>query len=902
MATNNSSIPTTSSSSLNSSYSPISTLERQYAGPLGQRLILGVQANAACCLEGGVESILKQLRQQGGGGGGGGAMLSSETMTGATFDESKDDDFDAFGFLQEDNNNNNGAANTNTSATSTTSSSTANTKTNSARGGSSSIGGFLKKVAASTSATLERQMQSMAVRIDKGRNSDLLRVAFYDPHTEELLGVTEALPLPTSSSSSDGGGGGGGRTRQDVRFRVPLVVSGRRRQQTQFRLKLWIQSGAAILQSTKALAKYYLLGQATIDATTLSLGTVTAIPLSSNLVVGGQLHICALPDAKFSQVLQQRSWSLTDPDMSAYSSDLCNLPLDQSYIFNGKPEHPHHWLVATERATESTIPLPIAAACMEWAAKATQKSLYHAQSVAKVLRQNRHDFKDDTSKATCLVGLTGIQTSPNAGSFGGGGGGTASLSVAWRRPDSIFELELVSNQPIPIIVGSGGQPVPSSNNPPPVQIKLYPKVCTEGVLPGILQAFGGQMPASGFLLGALYFCVTLNGSGSSSGGGGGHGSDNQVQVWETVVGMEGFIDTAGSPGANNNANMVQLPLLQNGQPMGLLLAQIKVTMPTQRDSYKPYPATDGLVSLVGLDPLAYDGNPGMDHDPTPILAHHQQTQESASASALRKQQLDTMGLFFTTQYMEQHLALRQSAMEGFQERARLYKQALVQPERSSLSTSSSSTSQQQQHPQPHETKTPKAFRPSSSRMETTLSALPFNCHVVQMNINVVDALRAPAPSPTGPQQQQQQLEYPGACFTNITHGAPSDHARGFGNILAGMNTAASAAGGLRRLEAKRYELALALNQAQNQLIAGVGHFLATARQSGATVHHIPSRHADLQRLRYVIRIINSSYMGFLWERNDVRLPERLTPLYSLTQLLTEITWFSISSCFVLFCF
>lgn len=724
----NGQIPTTSSSSLNS-YSAISNLERQYASPLGQRLILGVQVNAACCLEGGVEAILKLKNNLAG-------PLSSETAP-TNFEEG-DDDFDAFGFLNDQDQ-------------------TPHVDANQKKNG---IGGFIRKVAASTSATLERQMQGLAVRMDQGRNPDLLRVAMYDPHTEELLGVTEPLPI---------------EGRKDMRFRIPLVVSGRRRQQQQFRLKLWIQSGAAILQSTKA-AKHYLLGQTTVDANKLVIGTVTPVSLTSNLVVGAQLSLCALSDGKFAQVLR-RSWSLSDPDMSAYSSDLCYLPLDQAYIFEGRK--PEHWLVATERSTESTITLPIGAACMELAGRATLKSLHHAQSVAKALRNNRHDFKDP-SKATCFVGVVGVQSAATAATV-------ASLSVAWRRPDSIFELELVANEKIPISSAAFAASHPN------MQLKLYPKVCTEGVLPGILQAFGGQMPATGFLLGALYFCVTLQGS-----------TNDQVDIWETVVGMEGFID--------NTNSIVQLPLLRNGQPMGHLIVQIQVTMPAQRDTYQQFPASDGLVSLVGLSSLAYGVTPTMDND-TPL----------GDENSLRKLQLDTMGYFFTTQYMEQHLALRQSAMEAFQERARAYKQALVQPQKS----------------HPHETRTPKAFRPSSSRMETSLSGLPFNCHVVQFNIDVVDAMRTLG----------EGQEYPGACFLNITHGAPSDHARGFGNVLSGVSNV-NAAGGLRRLEARRIELSQALQQAQSMLIAGVGNFLATARKTGA-VNHIPSRHAELQRLRYV---------------------------------------------------
>ena len=115
-----------------------------------------------------MEAILK-LR-------GNSSEVSSETASAqSNFEESKDDDFDAFGFLQE------------SEATSTAN------QPNGA--GKNRLGGFIRKVAASTSATLERQMQGLALRIDKGRNPDLLRVAMYDLHTDELLGVTEPLPL-----------------------------------------------------------------------------------------------------------------------------------------------------------------------------------------------------------------------------------------------------------------------------------------------------------------------------------------------------------------------------------------------------------------------------------------------------------------------------------------------------------------------------------------------------------------------------------------------------------------------------------------------------------------------------------------------------------------------------------
>jgi hypothetical protein len=207
-------------------------------------------------------------------------------------------------------------------------------------------------------------------------------------------------------------------------------------------------------------------------------------------------------------------------------------------------------------------------------------------------------------------------------------------------------------------------------------------------------------------------------------------------------------------------------------------------------------------------------------------------------SSLRQEQLATMGYTCTTQYMEQHLALRQSGLESFEERARAYKQALVRPE---------------PNVEPYNVKSPKAFRPSSSRMESLLSGIPFNAHNVVMNVNVVEARTT----------NTRTSEPPGAYFHNITCGAPADHARGFGNILSNISKT-DVSGGLRRLEAKRWECAQALQQAQSLLIAGVGNYLATARRSGQ-VNHVPARHAEIQGLRWkTFECVHNLHHGTLW--------------------------------------
>jgi hypothetical protein len=822
-------VATTSSSSLNS-YSPISSLERQYN--MGQRIMLFVNANAQCCLEGGVESILKvkgdQATTLSSSSSSGNRMTGGSSSATAEFDETADDDFDAFAFLNEKGGGGGGGttggglgggevavdydangfgnegydygAKTSTGVSGGGNNnnyptfSSANSSSNSGNGMSGfrkpNIGGFFRKVATATTATLERQMQGLAVRMDKGRNPDLLRVALYDSTTQELLGVSESQPIPLSPPPAQPLVGDAPlplMMRQDVRFQVPLIIAQNRRRQP-ILLKLWIQSGSAILQSTK-VAKHYLLGMAIVDGMTLPLDTVSTISLSSNLVVGGQLQLLAFPDPKFSPVYT-RGWSLTDHDANAYTNKLSYPPLDQSYLLpsssntnnnntNSNNTAANHWIVATERATESSVVLPIAAACMELASKASLRSFHHAQTVGKILRANRHDFKDNT-KATCNMGVVGVVIVNNSVVAT-----HANVSIGWRRPDSIFELELAVNTPLPI----ANQTLAAAN--PAFSFKFYPKVCTTNILPGILQAHGGKLPPSGYLLGGLYFCVTIR-------------NNEMVEVWEAVLGMESFVDNPG--------NVVTIPLHKNGQVMGQLLLHLQVLLSSTEPSNRIVPATDGLVSVMGLETLTVGVEPAMDCD------------THITEPSLRHQQLATMGFFCTINYMDQHLAIRKSGWESFQERARAYKQAMVQPEQSD----------------PFSLKSPKAFRPSSSRMNALLTGIPFNAHVASLNLNIVDPRQSVASS----------QERPGAYFQNITCGAPSDHARGFGNILEKISTT-NVSGGLRRLEAQRYECSQALQQAQSLLIAGVGNYLSIARKSGQA-NHVPSRHAEIQGLRWKV--------------------------------------------------
>eukprot|EP00536_Pseudo-nitzschia_multiseries_P016088 jgi/Psemu1/328122/estExt_fgenesh1_pg.C_10170003 len=706
---------------------------------------------------------------------------------------------------------------------------------------------FLKKVAARTTDTLERGMQGLAVRMDQGKNADLVRVAIYDPASNELLGVTESLPVPgNQESQSSAGLDATEGTGRDVRFEVPLWIPGSRRHQSLL-LKVWIQSGASlVLQKAN---KNYLLGSAIVHCQALSEG-VTAVALSTTALPPSpvptpgpppRLQLCILPDPKFSPIFT-RGWSLTDPDMSGYSSTLNYLPLDQSYVFPGK-------------AIQSLAPVTA------MAAKACDKSLAHAQSVARILRNNRHDHRDPHNKATCTLGVLGVIPS-NANAHKSIS--AANISVAWRRPDSMFEFEIAANESIPIVRPSG----PTPGGFATVKKVFHPKLCAaqngDHILPGILQSYGGRMPPCGFFLGGIYFCVAVRTDSSSDtsivaqgnpfndafsaasatgimeAGGGRDTGATSVELWETVLALEAYVKKSTADTGRNGKKQIstiQVPLRKGSEDVGYLLLQLEVTLPdTQQppgigagNSNSNYnatlPATDGLVSLMGMDGLSDGVKPYLDDLPPSAEAQ-------AQTPSVRHQQLNTMGYFFTTDYMDRHLSLRQSACECFKDRARSYKHALSQPEKNAP---------------PHTLRTPKNFRPSSSRMTTLLSGIPFNCHIASLNINVMDATR-PRQTTTASNGATVGPEYPGASFHNVTCGAPADHARGFGNVLTNVSQR-NMSGGLRRLEAQRRDCSDQLQSAQTALIQGVLQYLTEARKKGPC-NHVPSRHAEIQQLRW----------------------------------------------------
>jgi hypothetical protein len=760
---------TSASSGLNN-WSPISTLERQNHD--GKRILIFIQANANCCVN--MEDLLQQERkpqpltlQQG--------LVTPESVAAPTTSE------DPFGFLHGNN----------ADSTDAVTAADAKKKPN--------FGRFLKNVAHQTTKSLERGIHTLAVKADKNYSRDVLAVGIYDA-SSTLLNATEFRTVPVQA----------GR----IAFAVPVTCCANENNNNSnagvVHLKLWIRSGAVLLQKT---SKHYLLGHATLNICDLMQPhpIFLNVVLKSNVLANGMLQLTVIPDNK-APSLCGRGWSLADPLPTMLG---LHYPiLDQSYLFNWPSKH-NATLIATERTIESTVVLPIASAFMNLCAKASQVSLLHAISTKSSIHYKRHDsFAGDY--ADVKVGICYLTPSTEKLMPAVPSNVTPLVTAAWQRPDTIFEVELLQPAPLPAN-NVGGKPV--------ANVRFFPKPTKSDILPGILAAMNGKLP--GYLLGNLHFQIIAPHVQQIAGiihnpfdsihlpGHTPQPAAHKEEVWDAIVSLENFLlqdDT--------ERTVLELPVLNmaTGEQMGVLGITLQVTMNTGLSSCSPNEGTsplNGLCDLMALAPLA---DLTLDFD---VL----------DPSAQRHSQLKTMGAFCTSAYLDQHIKMyRDNDAQAIKQRAEHYAKAL---------------SESPVLAPPHETKTPKPFRPSSSRSVELLSGLPFNVHTASFALNVMDPDDIANPA--------------GDVFCNTTCGAPADHARGYGHVFPKkdallVSPVGPVSGGLRRLEQKRMEIADLVQKMQSELIMGVGKYFQTQRQMTpqVQVNHVPARHTALQGLRWRI--------------------------------------------------
>ncbi|KAL7554553.1 hypothetical protein ACHAWF_018012 [Thalassiosira exigua] len=608
------------------------------------------------------------------------------------------------------------------------------------------------------------------------------------------------------------------------------------------------------------------------------------------------LHLAATPRIKFGPP-RTLGWSLTDPVsippegprnwMTAFQP-----PLDQAYVFPARAAASSGaaspTILANERATESALTLPLAAACARLfadAASVSQKLAARASDEARRGVMNLPPGADGAADvgrvdvelgivALILLDATATQVDW-AGTCGGvfdptgGAIPTVAAKASFQPPHAVFEEGLGSGS-VPVFdEEAGGKYVKGPGGTrEAVSAKFRPVVrATAELLPGMMARADGRHVGSVRVEVRLGGSTVDNVSGSLSGGGG-----NGTAV-EGVVELERYADWP-SPGAGKVPVMAPAVDVDTGRRVGTFALLLRVATngkgkPIQANGGAALPASSGLVSAMGLDTLTEKSGllPNLDCD-----AIHLNSQMMASlptAAAMRRRQLicrsikvATMGSFLSPDFLwRQANDIRPRDAAALTERAQQYFQALVPGipgmESEDLVDGPDVPLFQRRSPRP--------FRPSNSRGDALLSGIGFNVHVQSFSLDVLRDGAAPAPA---------------GATQSVTHGAPADHARGFGGGAAGEGPVAGGKageeeprGGLRRLEAKRIEIAKELDGAVSGLIGAVGeHFKSRApsnaarQQAGAgTSRHVPPGVPEVVHYRAKAAQCAHRLHGLTWE-------------------------------------
>ncbi|KAL7522908.1 hypothetical protein ACHAWX_007651 [Stephanocyclus meneghinianus] len=732
---------------------------------------------------------------------------------------------------------------------------------------------FLKSGLKKAQGAIERSVTTIAIRADGGKNRDWICVSLhYRTHLHSqksndamvaatgmqdvkdlCLSRTEWVQLPPS---------GGDR---GIDFSIPLCVpdlgfldasndvGGAR-----LTIRLYIRSGAALLNIVK---REYPIGECMVQySNILRMATsntqqrngnnavfsssvnlpITTGMLAETTSAQAALKITATQRIKFSQPCTL-GWSLTDPVSSAPAMtknwlNMFQLPLDQAYAF---PILHHHQLLhahrlthpspsssavlmANERAVESTLVLPIATAVSRLFAEAAMQSSKIASIAAD--RAFRRDLircysvpADEAVKANAIaeaamkdgcadveIGVVGLVLE------NGVVGPPVSAIMTYQRCDSIFEETLVDAFSLPLLDKASGELFMRSHTLKEAATKrFFPKVYS-----GIVENDGGEclLPtvlgtSSNGYVGSVRLAVTPPGArlGNAdpslfiSGG---------FTAIETVVPLEPYLD----PNAQRHE---KIPLLSaafdgsTGKRIGsfLFLLRVKTQMGQNRPVERVPDSRSGLIAMIGIDTLTEEL--GMSY----LLDNN--AASMANALTTRQRLVSTMGSFLSSNFLKYHAEQRAKDALILTDRFEKYNRSV-----SSGLISSVSTDDEVDVPL-FRRRTPRPFRPSNSRQDQLLAGIGFNVHVQSMTLHLL---------------HDCQDGISAAVCTSVTHGAPADHARGFGvfgnddNESGTLNTGL-ARGGLRRLESTRLEFAREVDASNIVLVTSVSHFFTNKRRS-----------------------------------------------------------------------
>lgn len=614
------------SSAINpNSYDPISDLKKQEV----RKIPVIVNINNACLVQGGVDTVMKSDR---------GRAANMESVIENSIEELSISDTghasqpspsrsgigseSPFGFLNDD-----------VSSTSSRSNSTASLRSKS---------GKFARFGAKLKNQFDRGVTSIAVQAQKattGDNTeirDLLTVGAYvqDKETGEFnscIGMTERLEMPINPAEGDG-----------LTFSVPILIpldviqSSAANPGAVVQFYVWMRSGATIFAKNRALRKYVFVGSSTLRLAELAQQVqpkferpvIMTMPLQSVVVSSGEMTATIISDTKFPS-LCGNGWSLSDPRTdTAYSRIpgkriIFNPPLEQNYSFSLPSQSmtpSPGTILATERVTESTVVLPLAAAWTRLISTASASSASHAMDLVRKLQ-----FLDgvDTinpmtamqqGHAQCQIDIFHFLKYPNAIDTTTGGG-SIQLSLNIQRPDSIFENCIASSCTVPSHPYVQNMKYPLYN--PAASIPFYPRIVKKNdprLLPG--QTMGAVGSQRDVFVGKVRIQLYEEGIGGAAGGDLFSPLGPAGAVGTNPRNLEALIDLDSHLNEPDDKGIVYLNVmdLMTGQVAGTLAVGIRAQtlegMVENSNGINGSTENDiidgGLISLVGMDTMMED--------------------------------------------------------------------------------------------------------------------------------------------------------------------------------------------------------------------------------------------------------------------------------------------------------
>jgi len=685
------------------------------------------------------------------------------------------------------------------------------------------------------------------------------------------LCVPDLSFLESAAAAASSGGGGG-----DIAADNGIVLT----------VRLYLRSGATLLKAA-AIKKEYCIGESSVMYSQLGssgkddvsggqyrtmnlqftngmLADPSSFTYNSNPDSPPMLNLMTLPRIKYNPSCRI-GWSLTDPTPMPPSSaaalrwlNMYQLPLDQGYAYpmgTTASGAAGAVILANECARESTVTLPIATACAKLFSNAAMQSQQRASMIAAQSRRreavrsyaippeldiNRANaIVDMALKDGCMEVNMGVVAFVVTGdkSIGGIHNLTSGaervpsvrMSVSFQRHDSIFE-EGITTGSVPLLDQSPTHPNEAMN------ARFCPRIMS-GVPEKdgfeLLHGVPGTKP-NGKYVGNVRFEVENTSYANFN--------DNlivpsaQSAPIEGLLELEPYLEQATAHEGKKVPVLVPAIDANTGKRTGtfVLVLQVRALLngasSSQTSDTLP-PASLGLVSVVGLDTLMEDLAlaPSLDYDPPSSTS---QQLPSATAVEMRRRQVATMGTFLTPRYLQNQAdGVRSNVTSALCDRYDKYYNSVISGISPDVAIEDDS------HVELFERRSPRPFRPSNSRSDELLAGIGFNVHCQGLSIDVL----------------QNGAVTPAAVHYSVTHGAPADHAAGFGfqgveeNPDLGAEASSGARGGLRRLEMKRVEYAKELEDSISGLIRSVGeHFkmraqVASARQQAGVKmsRHIP---------------------------------------------------------------